>query len=159
MKSDIWSCGVILYVLLAGFLPFKHENLMKMYRKVFKGEYEFPPCFPLKAKKLISKLLVADPEKRITIPAVTRVPWFLKEFSRSSSFSSIEENTDQKQESLEPNLGGRSKSVPPFYNAFELYQQFPGSICQAFSLKVRGNLAQCSHPNALPPRSCQSWNL
>ncbi|CAN4100170.1 unnamed protein product [Withania somnifera] len=120
-KSDIWSCGVILYVLLAGFLPFKHENLMKMYRKVFKGEYEFPPWFSPDAKKLISKLLVADPEKRITIESVTRVPWFLKEFSRSTSFSSIEEHrTDQKQESTkEPNLVSRTKSAPPFYNAFE----------------------------------------
>lgn len=119
-KSDIWSCGVILYVLLAGFLPFKHENLMKMYRKIFKGEYEFPPWFSPEAKKLISKLLVADPEKRITISAVTKIPWFIKEFSRSSSFSSIEENnTDQKQESKEPSLGNRSKSAPPFYNAFE----------------------------------------
>ncbi|XP_060168182.1 CBL-interacting serine/threonine-protein kinase 25-like [Lycium barbarum] len=117
-KSDIWSCGVILYVLLAGFLPFKHENLMKMYRKVFKGEYEFPPWFSLEAKKLISKLLVADPEKRIITSAITRVPWFIKEFSRSNSFSSIEENGEQKQEIIEPNLG-RSKSVPPFYNAFE----------------------------------------
>ncbi|WMV35186.1 hypothetical protein MTR67_028571, partial [Solanum verrucosum] len=72
-------------------------------RKVFKGEYEFPPWFSPEAKKLISKLLVADPEKRITISAVTKIPWFIKEFSRSSSFSSIEENnTDQKQESKEP---------------------------------------------------------
>lgn len=119
-KSDIWSCGVILYVLLAGFLPFKHENLMKMYRKIFKGEYEFPPWFSPEAKKLISKLLVADPEKRITISAITRVPWFVKEFSRSSSFSSVEETgSDQKQESKEPNLVTRSKSIPPFYNAFE----------------------------------------
>ncbi|XP_059299710.1 CBL-interacting serine/threonine-protein kinase 25-like [Lycium ferocissimum] len=117
-KSDIWSCGVILYVLLAGFLPFKHENLMKMYRKVFKGEYEFPPWFSPEAKKLISKLLVADPEKRITISAITRVPWFIKEFSISNSFSSIEENGKQKQEGIEPNLA-RSKTVPPFYNAFE----------------------------------------
>ncbi|KAJ8560651.1 hypothetical protein K7X08_022511 [Anisodus acutangulus] len=113
-KSDIWSCGVILYVLLAGFLPFKHENLMKMYRKVFKGEYEFPPWFPPEAKKLISKLLVADPEKRIAISAVTRVPWFIKEFSRSTSFCSIEEKADQKQDSIE-----RTKSSPSFYNAFE----------------------------------------
>ncbi|CAN4098433.1 unnamed protein product [Withania somnifera] len=121
-KSDIWSCGVILYVLLAGFLPFKHENLMKMYRKVFKGEYEFPPWFSPEAKKLISKLLVADPEKRISIHGVTRVPWFLKEFSRSSSFSSINEenSTDPKKESTkEPNLVSRTKSAPPFYNAFE----------------------------------------
>ncbi|KAK6804847.1 hypothetical protein RDI58_002631 [Solanum bulbocastanum] len=93
---------------------------MYRIRKVFKGEYEFPLWFSPEAKKLISKLLVADPEKRFTISAVTKIPWFIKEFSRSSSFSSIEENnTDQKQESKEPSLVNRSKSAPPFYNAFE----------------------------------------
>ncbi|XP_009793885.1 CBL-interacting serine/threonine-protein kinase 25-like [Nicotiana sylvestris] len=118
-KSDIWSCGVILYVLLAGFLPFQHENMMKMYRKVFKAEYEFPPWFSPEAKKLISKLLVADPEKRISISAIMRVPWILKDFSRSNSFSS-EENGDKKNGSTEQiDLGNRSKSGPPFYNAFE----------------------------------------
>ncbi|XP_016514613.1 CBL-interacting serine/threonine-protein kinase 25 [Nicotiana tabacum] len=118
-KSDIWSCGVILYVLLAGFLPFQHENMMKMYRKVFKAEYEFPPWFSPEAKKLVSKLLVADPEKRISISAIMRVPWILKYFSRSNSFSS-EENGGQKKGSTEQlDLGNRSKSGPPFYNAFE----------------------------------------
>ncbi|OIT21331.1 PREDICTED: CBL-interacting serine/threonine-protein kinase 25-like [Nicotiana attenuata] len=118
-KSDIWSCGVILYVLLAGFLPFQHENMMKMYRKVFKAEYEFPPWFSPEAKKLISKLLVADPEKRISISAIMKVPWILKDFSRSNSFSSGE-NGDQKKGSTEQlDLGNRSKSGPPFYNAFE----------------------------------------
>ncbi|KAI9165968.1 hypothetical protein LWI28_023837 [Acer negundo] len=36
-KSDIWSCGIVLFVLLSGYLPFQHENVMKMYRKIFQG--------------------------------------------------------------------------------------------------------------------------
>ncbi|XVF48288.1 hypothetical protein PTKIN_Ptkin03bG0178200 [Pterospermum kingtungense] len=85
-KADIWSCGVILYVLLAGFLPFQDENIMKMYRKIFKAEFEFPPWFSTESKRLISKLLLADPEKRITIPATMRVPWFRKGFTRPLAF-------------------------------------------------------------------------
>ena len=38
-KADIWSCGVVLYVLLAGYLPFQDSNLMEMYRKIGKADY------------------------------------------------------------------------------------------------------------------------
>ncbi|KAK3017628.1 hypothetical protein RJ639_003654 [Escallonia herrerae] len=48
------------------------ENLTNMYRKVCKAEYEFPPWFSSESRRLVSKLFVADPEKRITIPAITQ---------------------------------------------------------------------------------------
>lgn len=131
-KADIWSCGVILYVLLAGFLPFQDENVMKMYRKVFKAEYEFPPWFSSDARRLISKLLVADPQRRISIQAIMRVPWFLKGFTRPIAFS-IEEQDDQHQnqrEDIKQVELVKSKSSPPFYNAFE----FISSMSSGFDL-------------------------
>lgn len=116
-KADIWSCGVILYVLLAGFLPFQDENIMTMYKKVFKAEFECPPWFSAESKRLISKILVVDPGRRITIGAITRVPWFRKDFSRSLSFTMKEiiaaKTEDSDSES--PKL-----STPKFFNAFEL---------------------------------------
>ncbi|XP_038898998.1 CBL-interacting serine/threonine-protein kinase 5-like [Benincasa hispida] len=116
-KADIWSCGVILYVLLAGFLPFQDENIMTMYKKVFKAEFECPPWFSAESKRLISKILVVDPGRRITIGAITRVPWFRRDFSRSLSFTMKEiiaaKTEDSDSES--PKL-----STPKFFNAFEL---------------------------------------
>merc|ERR1712137_48492 len=44
-KADIWSCGVILFVLLAGYLPFQDSNLMEMYRKISKGDVRYPQWF------------------------------------------------------------------------------------------------------------------
>ncbi|KAL0382202.1 UNVERIFIED_CONTAM: CBL-interacting protein kinase [Sesamum calycinum] len=42
-KADIWSCGVILFVLLTGYLPFHDPNLIEMYRKISRAEYKCPP--------------------------------------------------------------------------------------------------------------------
>ncbi|KAK3004908.1 hypothetical protein RJ639_019678 [Escallonia herrerae] len=122
-KADLWSCGVILYVLLAGFLPFQDENIMKMYRKIFKAEYEFPPWFSYDSKRLISKLLVADPEKRITIEAIQRMPWFLKGSTPPTRISVSEQETEEMEKVM-------SKSSPPFYNAFE----FISSMSSGFDL-------------------------
>lgn len=125
-KADIWSCGVILYVLLAGFLPFQDENVMKMYTKIFKAEFDCPPWISYGAKRLISRLLVADPEKRITIPAIMRAPWFCKGFTRPIAFS-IQEPVQQGVKEVDL---VRSKSSPPFYNAFE----FISSMSSGFDL-------------------------
>ncbi|KAJ6295363.1 hypothetical protein OIU78_023394 [Salix suchowensis] len=123
-KADIWSCGVILYVLLAGFLPFQDENVMKMYRKIFKAEYEFHPWFSADPRRLISRILVADPDRRITIPAMMRNHWFLKGFSRPMAFSiqeSIMDMNVQDQELDSCSAVAKPKaSSPKFFNAFEL---------------------------------------
>ncbi|GMI92450.1 CBL-interacting protein kinase 25, SNF1-RELATED PROTEIN KINASE 3.25 [Hibiscus trionum] len=130
-KADIWSCGVILYVLLAGFLPFQDENVMKMYRKIFKAEFEFPPWFSTESKRLISKLLMADPERRITIPAIMRVPWFRKGFTRPLAFSIEEPISDANTEDDDSAAPMSNKlSSPKFFNAFE----FISSMSSGFDL-------------------------
>uniref|UniRef100_A0A0A8Y4C5 non-specific serine/threonine protein kinase n=1 Tax=Arundo donax TaxID=35708 RepID=A0A0A8Y4C5_ARUDO len=79
-RADVWSCGVVLYVLLCGFLPFQHDNYAKMYQKIFKAEYQVPPWVSSEARRLIARLLVVDPAKRISIPEIMRTPWFRKGF-------------------------------------------------------------------------------
>ncbi|CAN6458696.1 unnamed protein product [Victoria cruziana] len=117
-KADIWSCGVILYVLLAGFLPFQDENIMHMYRKVFKAEFQVPPWFSPDVRHLLAKILVTDPNKRISISQLMEVPWFKKGFTRPAAFelpSSIPESgmiESLKSDSQQPS--------PEFFNAFEL---------------------------------------
>ncbi|XP_076907409.1 CBL-interacting serine/threonine-protein kinase 25-like [Bidens hawaiensis] len=128
-KADIWSCGVILYVLLAGFLPFQDENLMHMYRKIFKAEYKYPPWFSADARRLISKILVVDPACRITIPAIMRSPWFLKGYQRPLAFS-VKETDECGPETDLCQLTKSSKSSPRFYNAFE----FISSMSSGFDL-------------------------
>jgi len=64
--SDIWSCGVVLFALLTGRLPFDDENMGELLRKVKSGKFDMPRSIPAGAKHLIARILVVDPAQRIT---------------------------------------------------------------------------------------------
>ena len=69
-KIDIWSCGIILYILLCGFPPFYADNDADLYKLIQAGKYSFPSPYWDNisdiAKDLIRKILVVDPTKRLT---------------------------------------------------------------------------------------------
>lgn len=56
-KADIWFYGVILFVLLAGYLPFHDSNLMELCRKIRRAEFKCPNRFPLEVRKFLSRIL------------------------------------------------------------------------------------------------------
>lgn len=74
--ADIWSCGVILYALLAGRLPFDDEDLVTLLGKVKLGEFEIPTAIDPLAQNLIRRMLEKDPSKRITIPDIQQHPFY-----------------------------------------------------------------------------------
>ncbi|KAJ8528085.1 hypothetical protein K7X08_015536 [Anisodus acutangulus] len=101
--SDIWSCGVILYVLLAGFLPFLDDNIMAMYKKIHKGDFRCPPWFSSDAKKLITKMLDPNPSTRITASKIMESSWFKKSVPKTLRTKEEEEFVvgDEKVKKIE----------------------------------------------------------
>ncbi|KAG1898528.1 kinase-like domain-containing protein [Suillus fuscotomentosus] len=76
--TDIWSCGVILFALLTGRLPFDDKNVRILLSKVKAGKYDIPAYIDPQAKDLLTRMLVVDVNRRITIPEIMAHPWFNK---------------------------------------------------------------------------------
>ncbi|MED6121148.1 CBL-interacting serine/threonine-protein kinase 11 [Stylosanthes scabra] len=77
-KVDVWSCGVVLFVLTAGYLPFNDPNLMVMYKKIYRGEFRCPRWMSPDLKRFLRKLLDVNPNTRITVDEMKEDPWFRK---------------------------------------------------------------------------------
>jgi 5'-AMP-activated protein kinase, catalytic alpha subunit len=77
-KVDTWSCGVSLFVLMAGYLPFQDSNLVEMYRKIGKAEFKCPPWFPSDVRKLVLRILDPNPRTRMLITKIVECFWFKK---------------------------------------------------------------------------------
>ncbi len=79
VKCDIWSMGVILYIMLCGFPPFYNENLPKLFEHIMKKPHDFPspewdPISP-EAKDLLNKMMTKDPHKRLSASDCLAHPW------------------------------------------------------------------------------------
>lgn len=73
---DIWSCGVILFALICGFLPFEDPNTSNLYKKILSADFQTPNYVSDEAKDLFHCILNTDPEKRYTIEQIRQHPWF-----------------------------------------------------------------------------------
>lgn len=82
--SDVWSCGVTLYVMLVGSYPFEDasdpRNFRKTIQRILNVQYSIPDYVRVsqECRHLLSRIFVASPAKRITIPEIMKHPWFLK---------------------------------------------------------------------------------
>ncbi|CAK1592907.1 unnamed protein product [Parnassius mnemosyne] len=74
-RADVWSCGVILYALLVGALPFDDDNLRQLLEKVKRGVFHVPHFVPPDCQQLLRGMIEVNPEKRMTLAEITRHPW------------------------------------------------------------------------------------
>jgi len=78
-RADMWSVGVILYILLGGYPPFIESTQRELFRKIKRGDYEFHEEYwgtvSKEARNLIKSLLTVDPKKRMTAAEALENPW------------------------------------------------------------------------------------
>ncbi|CAN6442377.1 unnamed protein product [Victoria cruziana] len=125
--ADVWSCGVILYVLMAGYLPFNETDLPTLYKKINAAEFSCPSWFSSEATALIQKILDPDPDTRIRIEDIKNHEWFQKNYvaaghgrDESVNLDDVQAVFDDIEDQYVSEQRGQNDMGPLIMNAFEM---------------------------------------
>ncbi|KAL4816430.1 hypothetical protein BDW67DRAFT_54233 [Aspergillus spinulosporus] len=80
-EVDVWSFGIVLYVLVCGKVPFDDQSMPKLHAKIKSGVFEYPPGLTAECRHIISRMLVTDPKQRASLTEIMNHPWMTKGFS------------------------------------------------------------------------------
>ncbi|KAJ5301753.1 hypothetical protein PENANT_c002G07180 [Penicillium antarcticum] len=80
-EVDVWSFGIVLYVLVCGKVPFDDQSMPQLHAKIKKGVVEYPPGLSTECRHIISRMLVTDPKQRASLAEIMTHPWMNKGFS------------------------------------------------------------------------------
>ncbi|EGG15187.1 protein kinase 1 [Cavenderia fasciculata] len=134
---DLWSIGVILYILLCGFPPFGDPSDVNFFDRVKRGGFSFPSPYwdeiSEDAKDLIKKLIIVDVEKRLTIDQTLSHPWFtnhvddIKKINNIKDDEKVEETKQEEEKKVveeekkqEEEKKEDSSSIDPRLQIFEI---------------------------------------
>ncbi|KAM3192304.1 hypothetical protein ACQJBY_069501 [Aegilops geniculata] len=125
--ADIWSCGVILYVLMAGYLPFEENDLPTLYDKITAAHFSCPDWFSQGAKSLIQRILDPNPKTRMTIKEMKSDTWFSKNYvgvrhgeDENVSLDDVQAAFDNIEDKYVSEQVTRNDGGPLMMNAFEM---------------------------------------
>lgn len=103
-EVDIWSIGVITYVLLCGFTPFYGDNQRQLFERILHAKFDYPSPewddVTANAKDFVSKLLVVNPADRLSAEQALQHPWIIEQAPKRAlkSFASVQSGLRTLQE-------------------------------------------------------------
>lgn len=149
-KADVWSCGVILYVLLAGFLPFDESTIVALFAKIQNADFTYPSWFTPEVRSLLDQMLVADPHARIVLANLKNHPWFVGPDGGGADGSTSAEPTaaptvDQMESAFQPLHHTKSDSAEEGSAVTEDFDDndFPKSADGPVQLNAFDLVSQC----------------
>ncbi|KAF1946108.1 Pkinase-domain-containing protein [Clathrospora elynae] len=80
-EVDVWSFGIVLYVLVCGKVPFDDQSMPQLHAKIKKGHVDYPPWLSAECRNLIHRMLQTDPTQRLTLSEIMSHPWITKGFN------------------------------------------------------------------------------
>ncbi|KXJ96721.1 hypothetical protein Micbo1qcDRAFT_170500 [Microdochium bolleyi] len=80
-EVDVWSFGIVLYVLVCGKVPFDDQSMPALHAKIKKGVVDYPGWLSSECRHLLSRMLVTDPKLRATMHEVLNHPWMIKGYN------------------------------------------------------------------------------
>ncbi|KAF9222128.1 Pkinase-domain-containing protein [Gyrodon lividus] len=83
-EVDVWSFGVVLYVLVCGKVPFDDQSMPALHAKIKRGLVEYPVWLSAECKHLLSRMLVTNPAARASLSEVLEHPWIIRGFNGPS---------------------------------------------------------------------------
>ena len=115
LDTDIWSSGILLYLMLCKSFPFNDKNNSKLYQKILSGKFNLPNYLSNEAKDIICKLLKVNPSERIKLNEIKKHPWFNLYNPKNNYFLGIDTNkiimpideeiiNDMKNIGIKPNI-------------------------------------------------------
>ncbi|KAJ1952908.1 Protein kinase, partial [Dipsacomyces acuminosporus] len=172
-EVDAWSCGVILYVMLCGRLPFDDDHIPALFKKITSGIFTMPGYLSQGAKNILSSLLQVDPLKRMTLAQVRQQPWFtvdlpeyLKPLPESTDIESLAKLDESIINELEQQMELTRKTL---ITQLRLRGTNPAKVAYQLTLDNRHMLEQSRNSNkqgirnfalaSSPPAAFQAGSL